>query len=68
MSIDAHFTGIRATIQHELSQATSSIRVAVAWFTDQTLFKALLEKLAADVSVIVVVRNDVINIRYNDIN
>ncbi|MCC3154586.1 phospholipase D-like domain-containing protein [Hymenobacter sp. BT770] len=62
MAIDAHFTGIRAAIQNELSQATSSIRVAVAWFTDQTLFTTLLEKLAAEVSVLVVIRNDVINL------
>lgn len=68
MAIDAHFTGIRATIQNELSQATSSIRVAVAWFTDQTLFKTLLERIAAEVSVIVVVRNDVINLNPKGIN
>lgn len=62
MSAAAHFSGIRSTLQNELSQATSSIRVAVAWFTDQELYKTLLEKIAAGVDVVVIIRNDIINL------
>ena len=62
MAVDAHFKNIRSVLQHELSQATRNIRVAVAWFTDAVLYQLLLDKLAAEISVIVVVRNDVVNL------
>lgn len=65
MTATAHFSGIRTTIQQELAQATNSIRVAVAWFTDQSLFTTLLDKLEEEVSVIAVIRNDVLNLHPN---
>jgi tetratricopeptide (TPR) repeat protein len=61
MPMEAHFSNIKSLISSELAKATSSIRVAVAWFTDEELFTALLQKASTDVSVIVIVRNDLIN-------
>ena len=63
MSIRAHFVDIRPVILQELSQAQTSIQVAVAWITDQATYTLLLEKCALSISVTVIIRNDVINVQ-----
>lgn len=41
--VNVHFTKIKEEIQRQLRNAKSSIRVAVAWFTDEDLMTDLIE-------------------------
>ncbi len=51
MQTEAFFTGIQSVLLREIGLAKQSIHVAVAWFTDRTLFAALLERQRAGVPV-----------------
>jgi tetratricopeptide (TPR) repeat protein len=62
MSNEVYFENIHTPILEKLNEAAHSIRVAVAWFTDQQLFERLVQKAAEGVTVIVIIRNDVINL------
>lgn len=52
---------IQNAIQKELFKANKSIKIAVAWFTNVLLFQPLLLKLAAGVSVEIILNKDEIN-------
>ena len=52
---------IQNIIQKELFKANSSIKIAVAWFTNDLLFQPLLLKLQIGVSVELVLNKDKIN-------
>ena len=52
---------IQNAIQKELFKANSSIKIAVAWFTNDLLFQPLLLKLGAGVSVELILNKDEIN-------
>ena len=52
---------IQNAIQKELFKANSSIKIAVAWFTNVLLFQPLLLKLGAGVSVELILNKDDIN-------
>lgn len=52
---------IQNAIQRELFQASSSIKVAMAWFTNDLLFQPLLMKLNQGVSVEIILNDDDIN-------
>jgi len=52
---------IQNAIQKELFKANNSIKIAVAWFTNDLLFQPLLLKLAAGVSVELILNKDEIN-------
>ncbi len=71
MTTQAHFQNIRKHIKEELSTATQSIYVAVAWFTDKHLFKILCDKAKDGVNVQLIVMDDDITrncaIRYKEI-
>jgi tetratricopeptide (TPR) repeat protein len=68
MIVDAHFSGLRVVIMEELAKAQSSILIAVAWFTDQSIYGILLKKVVHGVGVTVIVRNDVINLNPDSID
>ncbi|PIY12326.1 MAG: hypothetical protein COZ18_02320 [Flexibacter sp. CG_4_10_14_3_um_filter_32_15] len=55
------FENIRPAICQELEKATTSIYVAVAWFTDSTFFRILENKLNENVQVRVFLVDDEIN-------
>lgn len=59
--IEHYSSRIQNAIQRELFKATQSIKLAVAWFTNDLLFQPLLLKLAQGVSVEVIINDDVIN-------
>ncbi|QIX62739.1 tetratricopeptide repeat protein [Hymenobacter sp. BT18] len=61
MPTESCLTDISPRIKSEIEKATTSIRVAVAWFTDRELFDALLAKASAEIIVLVIIRNDLIN-------
>ena len=52
---------IQNIIQKELFQAKKSIKIAVAWFTNDLLFQPLLLKLQSGVSVELILNRDEIN-------
>lgn len=58
----AHFIDIHALLKQELERAKTRIQVAVAWFTDQSLYVLLSKKASEGVSVTVIMRNDAINL------
>lgn len=41
--VNVHFKGIKKEIQNQLSRAKSTIKIAVAWFTDEDLMSDLIE-------------------------
>lgn len=52
---------IQNAIQKELFKANCSIKIVVAWFTNDLLFQPLLLKLVAGVSVEIILNKDGIN-------
>lgn len=52
---------IQNAIQKELFKANRSIKIAVAWLTNDLLFQPLLLKLAAGVTVEIILNKDEIN-------
>ena len=61
MSGTIHFSEIKKHITAHLTNAESSIKLAVSWLTDRELFNLLLEKLSQGVQVSLVTRNDYLN-------
>lgn len=64
MQTEAFFTNIRAVLLREVGFARQSVHVAVAWFTDRTLFAALLERQRAGVPVALCLTRDEKNINF----
>lgn len=65
MNTEAVFSNISERISQELHKANRSIYVAVAWFTNPTLFDILMEKARKGVFVKLALSNDFINIKAN---
>jgi len=63
MQTQAYFEDIQHYIKKELSKASQSIYIAVAWFTDNDLFKILCEKAASGIGVELIIMDDAINRR-----
>ncbi|MFH2122529.1 MAG: phospholipase D-like domain-containing protein [Pseudomonadota bacterium] len=61
MQTQAYFDDIQLHILHELGKATSSIHIAVAWFTDPDIFEHLCRKAGSGVRVELLIANDSIN-------
>jgi hypothetical protein len=64
MESTAYFTDIRKHIAGELNKATLSIYVAVAWLTDDSLFRLLCNRAAEGLDVRLLVMDDDINQTY----
>lgn len=67
MQTEAIFENIGARIRQELDQAHKSIYIAVAWFTNKSLFQKLVEKANGGIEVSLIISNDDINLN-NDID
>jgi hypothetical protein len=61
MQTQAYFDDIQLQILYELRKASSSIHIAVAWFTDPEIFEQLCQKAGSGVRVELIVINDSIN-------
>ena len=59
--VTPYFSSIRETLVNALNQATESIDIAVAWFTNEQLFDTLASRLDNGVRVRMVLINDDIN-------
>lgn len=59
--VTPYFSDIRKTLAKAISEAATSIDIAVAWFTNEELFNSVLDKLDAGVQVRLVLINDDIN-------
>ena len=72
MQTEAIFENIAERIQQEISNAKSSIYIAVAWFTNQTLFDELIKKAKEGCTIYLIISNDEINqnssINYDQLN
>ena len=64
MKSQAFFQDIRHQLLQELKTAEESIVVAMAWFTDKKLFRELVDKASAGVSVKLLLAQDDINRDY----
>ena len=60
----AYFSGIRNKIIPCLNNATQKIQVAMAWFTSNELFEALINALNRDVDVELILLDNAINYMY----
>lgn len=61
MQTEALFSNIADRLSLELSQASDSIYIAAAWFSNVRLFDILVDKARQGVSVSLMMSNDVIN-------
>lgn len=61
IQVEAHFNHIKDLLLVQLNSASTSIQVAVAWFTHDELFGLLCYKLRQGVQVELVLNNDYIN-------
>lgn len=61
---NAHFMEIQNNILLELDKASVSILVAMAWFTNNILFKKLIEKKEQGLNVELVIYNDGVNAKH----
>ena len=57
----AYFENIRFELISALKRSTNEIRIAVAWFTNQELFDVLIDRLANNVDITLVIIDDYIN-------
>lgn len=62
MQNEAIFDNIAERIQQEINKAQKSIFVAVAWFTNKTIFDALVHKSRKGCTVSVIISDDHINL------
>lgn len=61
MEAEGIFENIAERIQQEIKGAKKSIFIAVAWFTNKTLFNELIEKAKAGCTISLIISNDNIN-------
>jgi hypothetical protein len=61
MYTEAVFENIAQRIAQEINKAKSSIYIAVAWFTNQTLFDELVKKAKEGQTILLMISNDEIN-------
>ncbi len=61
MKSQAYFEKIHKQIEIRLQEADTSIRLAVAWFTDQRLFHLICEKAKSGIDVELIIANHEIN-------
>lgn len=60
----AHFINIQNQILSELDKAQVSISIAMAWFTNDTLFQKLMDKQQQGIRVEMVIYNDGVNAKH----
>lgn len=61
-NIDCYFDAIEQEVEKNILSAQKSIKIAMAWFTNYDIFKALKEKLQSSrVEIVLVTNNDLIN-------
>lgn len=61
MQTEAIFENIASRIQDEIQKAQKSIYIAVAWFTNKTIFEKLLLKAREGCNIHIIISNDEIN-------
>src|SRR5205809_504552 len=61
MKINTYFTGITSEINFQIQGARQSIKIAVAWVTNESILNLLCTKALQNVSVELILINDVIN-------
>jgi hypothetical protein len=61
MQTEATFENIAERIQQEIREAKKSIFIAVAWFTNKTLFNELAERAKQGCTISLIISNDSIN-------
>lgn len=66
--IEVYFDNIEHIILKELYKAKCTIRVAVAWFTNEVLYEALLSLCQRGISIEIVINDDEINKAENNLD
>ncbi len=61
MASEAIFEKIADRIQQEIKEAQKSVFIAVAWFTNKSLFNELVERAKAGCAISLIISNDSIN-------
>jgi hypothetical protein len=64
----AFFTKIETTILANLKNAKTSIKIAVAWFSNPVFYNLLLEKMKDGVQIQIILADDIANFRNPKIN
>jgi len=64
----AYFNNIRKELLFELSKASSNIKIAVTWFTEETLFDELCNLLEKGIKIELIIADDEINNRTNGLD
>jgi len=61
MKSEAVFDNIGSRIQQEIENAQNTLYIAVAWFTNNNIFNAIIERAKAGITVFLIVSDDIIN-------
>ena len=64
IEVEVHFEEIQQQILEALDRAKFTIWIAMAWFTNKTLFDKLIEKQAQGLNIQIIVLDDEINSNY----
>ncbi len=71
MQTEAIFENIAERIITEIQKANNSIYIAVAWFTNKSIFEQLIKKAKNGCQIQIIISNDLINenssIDFNDL-
>jgi hypothetical protein len=59
--MEAYFSDIRSKIVERIDKAESSIKIAMAWFTNQVLFQLLLDKAAGGTKIELIISSSETN-------
>ncbi len=59
--IKAYFSNIKELLIENINKSKSSIKIAVAWFTQRELFKSLMNAINRNVKVSLILVDDIIN-------
>lgn len=60
-NIEVYFKGIKDQIIENISKAKKSLKIAMAWFTNYDIFEKLLELRGRNISIDLIIINDLIN-------
>ena len=58
---EIHFENIRFEILKQLENSISSIKIAMAWFTDKEIFSNVIDKAKKGIQIELIINDDTIN-------
>lgn len=64
---DIYFDDLDSVVLRNIQSAKKSVKIAVAWLNFKSYYQIFIELLSNEVKLKIVINDDAINSRYNDI-